>query len=145
MADRAVHRAPYQGVEGLIVWALSMWPVLNGKCLMSGVDLREMDCTAALDVMFFLFEEDVIGEPDTLKARSLLREQLWPQWFYGKYPYPRKSEDDNASTTTYGSQDMMDLPDDFGSEHDEKTIKPFVPASSPDELAMVLDGPMGGD
>ena len=145
MADRGVHGSPYQGVEGLIQWALDMWPALNGRCLMSGVDLRELDAAAALDVMFHLFELDTIDHPETLSARSHVRVQVWPLWFDREYRYPRQTADEPYAQTTYGSQDMMDLPEDSGQSQGKRAVMPFVPASTPAELAQVLDGPLGGD
>lgn len=141
MAHRRVHRPPYPGVEGLIQWALDMWPVVNGRCLVSGIDLKTLDAASCLDALYYIFEQDAIDHPDVLTARSHTRVQIWPLWFGHQYKYPRKEE--NAQNT-FGSQDMMDLPDEVRTQ-DTETIKPFVPASTPEELAKVLDGPLGGD
>ena len=58
MVGGAILRPPRDAVIGLIQWAVDLWPYVNGKGLMSGMQLANMELSDMLDAVHFLFEED---------------------------------------------------------------------------------------
>lgn len=163
MAYGGVHEPPGRAARGLIEWATDMWPYVNGKSLMSGLDLLEMEASETLDVIHFLFEEDShhVSE-ESAKSRSDMRSALYRD-LYGKeykYKYTSRSSSSSTSTGRSASASGVDL-DEWGTFSDvqaeslnanqfkprERETKPYIPptnvnANSPVPFGGALDAPL---
>lgn len=136
-----------------------MWPYVNGKALMSGLNLREMEASNMLDVLHFLFEEDwVPASPEMVEARSEVRVALYRDMYGTEYKYkvaPKRNNVNPANGRQYTNRAMDDTyVSDLDGLADEKPFdpratppKPFTPASdfNPDSALPFegLDAPLG--
>jgi hypothetical protein len=150
MARRGVFKPPYGGARGLIEWAIDLWPYVNGKALMSGVKLKELEMADMLDVIHFLFEEDLkVSSEEEAKAitqvRSVLYRDLYNQTY--KYGVRGTGQSYNYSNNTYPSDGFVGkeetIPDPM-----KPPTKPFVPATnfnadSPLPFGQIVDPPLG--
>lgn len=69
-------------------WAIHVWPYVNGKALMSGLDLKEMEASEFLDVVHFLFEDDnTFVSEEAFAAKSRLRTVIFKDMYNTKYKY----------------------------------------------------------
>jgi len=50
---------PNQQPRGLTLWAVDLWPYVNGKALVNGLRLEEMELSDMLDVIHYFYEEDL--------------------------------------------------------------------------------------
>jgi hypothetical protein len=89
------------------------------------------------DVIHVYFEEDVIPRfENEIEAKDAVRAQLYQLLYEQEYRYGRKT----GNATSPGTPPMptvTDLPPEA------QPIKPFFPATDPEEFASVLDAPMG--
>jgi hypothetical protein len=123
---------------------------VNGKALMSGVKLKELEMADMLDVIHFLFEEDLkVSSEEEAKAitqvRSVLYRDLYNQTY--KYGVRGTSQSYNYSNNTYPSDGFVGkeetIPDPM-----KPPTKPFVPATnfnadSPLPFGQIVDPPLG--
>lgn len=143
MVGRTVLRAPYAGVFGLLDWAADNWPYVNGKTILSGVALLELEASDMLDVVHYLFEEDLrVGTSEEAEAISKIRETMYPL-LYGR-PYKSlftgSKSKYNMSTASSGPIPTVSTPP--GSER-----KPYIPPTQFDPDSSVpfgekLDSPL---
>ena len=157
MARRAVFRTPYEGARALLIWAMDIWPYVNGKALMSGIRLEEMESSEMLDVIHFLFEDDMAAASgEQAEARSKVREVLYRNFYEREYKYKSHSNSGNRSSglsgPTYADGSPIDGFDDdiepFDPMQESKPVKPFIPATeiNPDAVLPFgkdLDAPLG--
>ncbi|URP22169.1 hypothetical protein SEA_BIG4_85 [Microbacterium phage Big4] len=111
---------------------------MNGKALMSGVRLLEMEASDMMDVLHFLFEEDFTAvSEDHSHSRSALRDHLYTTLYGTKYSFkvpPRKDAKGRTmgGTTAGGSNefDYSDFEAAFAAEQetfDARNSDPFSP------------------
>jgi hypothetical protein len=132
-----------------------VWPYVNGKALVHGLSLEEMDASDMLDVLHFFFEEDhhYVSE-ESAKSRSSLREALYKDLYNRTYKY--------AYTSAKKQPGMGDFDaDDYGTfsveQADALSVNPFNPreretkpyvaptpmnANSPNPFGGILDSPL---
>jgi len=138
------------------MWAREIWPYVNGKALMSGLRLKEMEASEMLDVIHFFFEEDhsVSGEPE-LYIRSGTRSNMY-KLLYGreyKHAVKEKHEDTSHAVPVYSSAPGYDYNEPYipsGTEDSpfdpRDELKPFIPATNFDPGSgrfPGLDAPLG--
>jgi len=126
MADGGVHESPGSAVQGLTNWAVDLWPYINGKALMSGIDLEELEASQTLDVLHYLFEEDTHHQSEeSISSRSTIRVALYRDFYHKEYKYPYVSK--KASTESYQTASATD----FGTFSEEQaemmSVNPFDP------------------
>lgn len=158
MVGRAVLRAPYEGARALLMWAVDMWPYVNGKALMSGIRLGELEASDMLDVVHFLFEDDMAAASgEQAEARSHVRTTLYRNFYEREYKYKIDSSSNRSggsshSGSTYADGSPINGFDDdlepFDPMQESKPVKPYVPATdfNPDAalpFGKDLDAPLG--
>jgi len=151
MARRGVFKPPYAAARAFLEWAVDLWPYVNGKALVSGLRLMEMEAEEMVDVLHYYFEEDLnVSTAEAQQARSETRSVVYGT-LYG-IPYKYKVAGSGSSNFADGSQ----IPTD-GYYGDDDDIKPFDPmnnvtkayvpatemdADSPLPFGKILDAPL---
>lgn len=127
MAHGGVHESPGKAARGLIAWGIDLWPYVNGKALVKGLQLSAMDASDMLDVLHLFFEEDnYYSSEEELTSRSNIRTSLYENLYNLPYKYkyvPKKTGKNSPASDSYTpseTQNFDDLPD-------EEAIKPFNP------------------
>jgi hypothetical protein len=160
LANGAIRQPPGIAARGLIQWAIDLWPYINGKALFNGLELREMEVSNMLDVLHFLFEDDLnYSTAEQAEAHGEVRNNMYSSLYGIRYKYytPSKKRGSQsfsggglstASGETFGGPE-----DDFGGP-----VKPFNPRKAqtkpyfpPTDLTgnaskpfgSVLDAPLG--
>lgn len=133
MACRAVRRPPKSAARGLALWAVDLWPYVNGRAITLGLDLGEMDMSQMLDVVHFFFEDDSrYSTAEEAEAVSEFRSTIYGVLYGTTYRYRV-----NSSKSGKGSG----LSADGG-------VKPYIPPTEfdPDTglpFGDALDAPFG--
>ena len=110
MASRGVFKPPYGGARGLVEWAIDLWPYINGKALVQGLKLKEMELADMLDVLHYFFEEDVlVRSSEEAEAKTQIRSVLYKD-LYGttyKYGVNNTGQSYNNDDTSYPSDGLV--------------------------------------
>lgn len=126
MARGAVLGPPYTAARALIEWAIELWPYVNGKCIFNHIQLEEIPAHEMVDVLHFLFEEDLDATSgEQAEAQTKARELIYNDLYGEKYKYGVKSSQNKYNTPGY-------TPDNdgfYGQEVDD--IQVFDPMSQP--------------
>jgi len=152
LACGAVHRTPYAAVRALLTWAIELWPYVNGACILRGFQLKELLAGDMLDVIHYLFEEDInYSSGEQAEARSKARSSMYSDLYQGSYSYgvAMKKEGynyDNGSTVPtdgyYEDDDIKPY------DPDREPLKPYIPPTTFDEGTglpldnTILDAPL---
>jgi hypothetical protein len=90
-----VCKPPHAGVIGLTDWALELWHYINGRCLLNGLDLKELEVSDMLDVVHYLFEEDaVISSEAEFETKNNARDIIYETVYERKFAYSSKKKKD---------------------------------------------------
>lgn len=157
MDYRGVLEPPGKAARGLVEWALDLWPSLNGRALMSGLQLAAMPLSDMLDVIHYVFEEDnMYSSEEQMKSKLKTREVVYRDLYNVDYKYKYKensSQSGRAYVPTSASQDFDDLPldeeliDPFkpSEKQPTKPVIPFTPFDPDDAkpFGNILDAPLG--
>lgn len=135
---------------------MQLWPYVNGKAIVSGIRLEELDASDMLDVIHYFFEEDVrYTTAEEAKALDQLRTNLYRDLYDRPYKYASKPS--SGFSTAGGSFDLEpENPEPVSQEevkpfnprqHKEPT-KSYIPATAltdddADPFGGVLDAPIG--
>ena len=153
MVGGRVHEPPYEGVLGLLDWAKELWPYVNGKALMSGVRLLELDSVDMLDIVHYFFEEDnTYSTPEGVESRSKLRTLLYGKLYNKEYKFPYTSSETGYNYSTDIGEPELAPPgnssdtEDAPPKPDKGPTKPFVPTTdsnsdSPLPFGKLVDPP----
>jgi hypothetical protein len=147
LVDGSLHRPPKSAARGLIDWAVDLWPYVNGKALVSGLNLKEMDATDLVDVLHYFFEEDHVRYESSEHAESAskMRTRLYRDLYDRDYKYAIEA----SSNSTSGGRRYVSDSDE--SDYDEfartDQIKPYIPPTqfnpdSADPFNGALDAPI---
>jgi hypothetical protein len=144
MASGTVFTPPYAAARAFIEWAVDLWPYVNGKALVSGLKLAEMDAADMVDIFHYYFEEDLnIVSQEQVAAKSESRSVIYRTLYGTTYKY--RVDTEMKSTTASGSSSFDDL---TPFDPSNNVTKPYVPptefdadASSP--FGRTLDAPLG--
>ncbi len=145
MATRGVLWTPGSAARGLLNWAIDLWHYVNGKALFNGLKLQDMDAAEMLDVIHFLFEEDMrYSTAEEVQAQSKFRTS-----FYRLYGKEYRYGSDSSAGTTYGGRTYV--PAGGIDEFDPSPVdvrKPYVAPTnfnpeSANPFGSVLDAPLG--
>lgn len=125
---------------------------MNGKALVSGLNLVEMDASDMVDVLHYFFEEDTLrySSGEQAEAASKFRTSFYDMYDI-EYKYAISVSKDGVQATSGGRKyieknEDYDL-DDVTPWTPNKAIKPYVPptqmdADSSDPFGGVLDAPI---
>lgn len=114
---------------------------------MSQVKLAEMDAADMLDVIHFLYEEDMAySTPEEQQYADHRRVSIWNSLY--KIPYKYSATKENADIFS-GLSDSDDIDFTPFSASRSNTVKPYFPptdfsAEDGDPFGGVLDAPIGG-
>ena len=125
-----VCKPPHAGVIGLTEWALELWHYINGRCLINGLDLKELEVSDMLDVIHYLFEEDaVISSEAEFETKNNARDIIYETVYDRKFAYSAKKK-----------KDFDEYSDDYSSEPFDKSgnyvpstknyVKPYIPPTN---------------
>jgi hypothetical protein len=121
MAYGAVLRSPFNGARAFLEWAVGLWPYVNGKALMNGVKLEELNSVDMIDILHYMFEEDMnVQSQEQMDAKTAVRDVIYKDFYSSYYPFggARKT---NSNLNAAG-EPVYNFTDD---------IKPFDPEVSP--------------
>jgi hypothetical protein len=103
---------------------MDVYPYINGKCLLSGVDLKEMEAIDMLDVLHYLFESDsIVRSQEEFDSKQKVREIIYPMIYNEKYAYNKQSSTPNYD---FDSMDFSDEDTNF-SPTKSNSVKPYMP------------------
>lgn len=70
---------------------MNVWPYVNGRALMSGIQLMEMEGSDMMDVLHFIFEDDFTSASEEhARSRSAIRESLYRDLYGVSYKFKLK-------------------------------------------------------
>ena len=134
---------------------MDLWPYVNGRAIVNGLQLSSMESTAMLDVLHYFFEDDLnYSTPEQAEARDKMRSSLYGQLYNTTYKY---SSGAGSSRSTATSRDF-DIDDEITPVNlKERKIDSFNPAVPPKPhtaptpvninsakpFGSVLDAPLG--
>lgn len=144
MAHGRIRWTPGNAARGLLTWAIDLWPYVNGKALLHGINLKEMEVSDMLDVIHYIFEEDsAFVSQEQLQTRDGVRVKMYRELYDRSYKYSRVPKKDG---------DIADFDEDFEDMTPVDPLKPptkgYVPPTdfdpdSPNPFGGVLDAPIG--
>jgi len=143
MVGRTVLGTPYAGVFGLLDWMVDNWPYVNGRCLLSGIALLKMDASDMLDVVHYMFEDDLrVSSAEEAEAVSKIRETMYPLLYGRPYKSLFTSSNTKYNMNTASSGPIPTVSTPPGSER-----KPYIPPTqfdpdSPVPFGEKLDSPL---
>jgi len=104
---------------------LALWPYINGKALVSGLNLASMEASDMLDVIHYFYDDDNrYVNYEEAKIVSSYRDSVYRLMY--KTDYKFKLEDSDQDIRDF---DAMDLDDPLSNEQ-EAPIVPFNPRAS---------------
>ncbi len=125
MVDGRVLKPPKRAVDGLTQWAVSIWPYVNGKALMSGLQLSSMEASQMLDVIHYLFEDDMrYSSGEQAEAVGKSREILYRQLYDVEYIFAGSSRSSRSGNNSNSFDDFDNL-QPFDPK--KKVTKPYIP------------------
>jgi hypothetical protein len=151
MASRELCSTPGSGARSLLTWGIDLWHYVNGKAIVNGINLKEMEASDMLDVLHYFFEEDMYyASAEQAEGRDRSREIIYRDFYNASYPYASQRNSNMA-----GGQGITKNFDDIEEEEivpfdpmqKQKAVKPFIPPTAVDARAeqpfgITLDGPI---
>jgi len=150
LANGGILWTPGSAARSLLIWAIDLWHFINGKALVNGINLLEMEASDMLDVVHYFFEEDMnYSTAEQAKAHEKIRISVHKNLYNETYKYASNSSRSYSSASE--SDEFFASPeeplDDLGDikpfNPRKKATKPFIPSTNVSSLGSVLDGPLG--
>lgn len=151
MASRKLRRTPGSGARSLLTWGIDLWHYVNGKAIVNGLNLKEMEASDMLDVLHYFFEEDMYySSAEQADGRDRSREIIYRDFYNTSYPYASQRNSNTANGQGI-TRDFDSIEDEeivpFDPMQKQKVIKPFIPptavdARSEQPFGSGLDGPI---
>lgn len=143
MARRGVFKPPYGSAISLLSWGIDLWPYVNGKALVNGLQLSSMPASDMLDVLHYFLEQDFryVSEYEPI-YKDEFRKNIYRQFYGIEYQYVSHDapQDEIAREDSLGD---IDGPEAEGIP--EEVVNPFNPRSASVkpyiEPTQVVDGP----
>jgi hypothetical protein len=145
VASGTVFTPPYAAARAFLEWAVDLWPYVNGKAIVSGLKLAEMDAADMVDVLHYYFEDDLnLVSQEQVAAKSESRSVIYRTLYGTTYKY-RVDTSAGSTATASGSQSFDDL---VPFDPSNNVTKPYVPPTDFDAemskpFGTVLDAPLG--
>lgn len=128
MAYRGVHEPPKSAARGIVSWAIDLWPYVNGKALFNGIKLTELEASDMVDVLHYLFEEDMnYTSGEQAEAKSKMRTSIYRTMYETTYKYGYESPESKNQRIF---DEAMAEPDPV------EDLKPFDPLKAPTKAFM---------
>jgi hypothetical protein len=146
MVSRTVLRPSHIGARALCEWAVDLWPYLNGKALVSGLKLEEMELSDMLDVLHYYMEEDYnFSNAEQIEAKSNLRKTIYRSMYNTEYKFGASSG--KNKTYTASGVDLDNLESVEPVDPLKEPTKSYVPPTdfNPESIKPfgdVLDSPI---
>lgn len=107
---------------------------MNGKALMSGVSITELEASEMMNVLHFIFEEDVrYSSENEIAAKSAVREMMYQRFYGREYPYKYTPPPKAKEKMSYEDYEEADYdPDDPYGIKTASSFTPFDPADAGD-------------
>jgi hypothetical protein len=150
MANGGILWTPGSAARSLLIWAIDLWHFINGKALVNGINLLEMEASDMLDVVHYFFEEDMnYSTAEQAKAHEKIRISVYKNLYNETYKYASSSSKSYVSAASNDEffaspeekQDNLSDVKPFNPRG--KTTKPFTPSTDVSRLSSVLDDPLG--
>lgn len=154
MARRGVFKPPYGSASSLLSWGVDLWPYVNGKALVNGLQLASMEASDMLDVLHYFLEDDFrySSEYEPL-YKDNFRKNIYNSFYGVEYKYMSNEEEEKDLSND--SMNGLDGPEE--PLEPEEIIEPFNPRKAsvkpyiePTQVAdgelpfgSILDQPMG--
>ena len=88
MACRGILRPPYEGARSLLEWGIDLWPYVNGRAIVNGLQLASMDASDMLDVLHYFLEDDMnYSTAEQAEARDNSRSAIYEAMYSSSYKY----------------------------------------------------------
>jgi len=118
---------------------------------MSGLHLASMDCCEMLDIIHYIFEEDLIHSQsaEQIEAKEKVRSIIYRDFYERKYKYGSGVTDYNMSNEVLQEGLVGDEEDELKPFDPTKVpIKPYFAPTNPDETSVKpfgkdIDAPLG--
>lgn len=124
---------------------------------MAGVSLNDLDSSDLLDVLHFLFEDDVSSSStaEQLEARDKTRKMVYSEFYGREYRHGFSTYSSGVDKSIVGAPENSYLEEDEAPPvpldplaRSGKAVKPYVPPTRVDEnsrlpFGAALDGPLG--
>lgn len=119
MACRGIYRPPYVGARSLLEWGIDVWPYINGKAIVNGLQLADMSANDMLDVFHYFLEEDLnFSTAEQAEARDKTRASVYRNLYNREYKFGKQG---GTAGRTYVSENV--------GQPEEAPIEPFSPAA----------------
>lgn len=146
MADGGILCTPGRGAKGLLIWAVDLWHYVNGKALVNGLRLGEMDVSDMLDVIHYFYDESMnYSTLEQGKWADSRRERIFEDLYGVEYRY-KSFADEKENKNEFGSYDEEEEIVTFNPSVKSET-KSYIPptqinADSSDPFGGILDAPI---
>jgi hypothetical protein len=146
LAVGGILSTPGRGAKGLLIWAVDLWHYVNGKALVNGLRLGEMEVSDMLDVIHYFYDESMnYSTLEQGKWADSRRERIFHDLYGVEYKY-KSFADDNQTSDEFGSYDENEDIVAFNPSVKSET-KSYIPptkmeADSADPFGGVLDAPI---
>jgi hypothetical protein len=120
MAHRTVLRPSSTGARAIAEWAIDLWPYVNGKALVNGLQLASMEVDDMLDVIHYFMEEDFnVTSAEQSEAREKSRTILYKSLYNKDYRF-------SSNKKTFSTVDASGHTNSF-----EEELVPVDPTAGP--------------
>ena len=152
MAHRGVFKPPYRAAISLLSWGIDLWPYVNGKALVSGLQLASMEACDMLDVLHYFLEEDFrySGEYEPI-YKDNFRKNIYDSLYGSEYKYLSQDEispDFDDISTLEASEEALEPEEIIEPFNPRKaSVKPYIEPTPVFDgelpFGRLLDEPMG--
>ena len=105
---------------------MSVWPYVNGRGIVSGLRLADMEVSEMLDVIHYFFEEDYrYTSTDQADFKDNFREAIYKNLYEVEYKY-RTTKSSNQEEQYKDFDEQPKDSEDYA-EEEEEPLEPFSP------------------
>lgn len=146
MANRGVQWPPKLAARGLALWAVDLWPYVNGRALVNGIRLGEMELSDMLDVVHYFYEDDLnYASVEAAQMAEARRISVFKEMYGVDYAYASKESRNKAAGSSANFD--FDLDDPVPFDPANAPVKSFIPATEMDDNSFnpfgdILDAPI---
>ena len=150
MASRGVHEPPFGAASSLLKWATDIWPYVNGRALVNGLQLASMPADDMLDVLHYFFEDDQSGSstPEQAQAKDAMRSSMYESLYGSTYQYASQPTALSPSVDSETTDSSTESDDDINPmQQANNLVKAYqaptqISSDSASPFGSVLDSPL---
>lgn len=115
---------------------------------MSGVRLKELDSSDLIDVIHYLFEEDIYYvSKEQGESREKVRKMMYSEFYKKDYEYAMFEEKQKFDFDDIGLEEQAEEIRPFDVSDKKRQIKPYVPPTAMDDespvpFGSIIDAPL---